>query len=165
MPEDTLERWEVEEWRGFPSSECRAGGGRIAGIAVICGVQSRCPRLGIEGHVGTEAARGGWEGTEEMEEVGQRQGDLVLDSVPYLPPPSLSYLRRYLALVRVNYVRNNHEKLFSKLIDSGIEVQPGAEIRIVSCPCQIFPRLLILRWRRKFASPNLQLATHNHQLF
>ena len=84
MPEDPLEGREVVEWRGFPSAECRPGGGRIAGIAVICGVRSRRPRLGIEGHVGTEAARGGWEGAGEMEEVGQRQGDLVLDSVPYL---------------------------------------------------------------------------------
>ena len=112
MPEDALEGWEVVEWRGFPSPECRAGGGRIAGIAVIGGLRGRRPRLGIEGHVGTEAARGRWEGAEEMEEVGQGQGDLALDSVPYLPPPSLSYLRRCLAPVRVNYVRNITKNYF-----------------------------------------------------
>jgi len=84
MPEDTLEGREVVEWRGFPSPGCGAGGGRIAGIAVICSVRSRWARLWVEGHVGTEAARGGWEGAGEMEEVGQRQGDLALDSVPYL---------------------------------------------------------------------------------
>lgn len=77
MPEDTLEGWEVVEWRGFPSPGRRAGGGRIAGITIVCGVRSRCPRLGIKGHVGTEAARGRWEGAERMEEVGQRQGDLT----------------------------------------------------------------------------------------
>ena len=119
MPESTLEGREVVEWRGFSSPGGRAGGGRIAGIAVVCALRSRRPWLWDEGHVGTEAARGDWKGAEEMEDVGQRKGDLAPDRCRTLHRLACPiYVEMWRSPGSPNYVRTITKNYFQKLIDT-----------------------------------------------